>query len=312
MNSKNGKYDIFERLIEHKKVYTFEKAKNAYLEMLTLKNASPYTIRNFGKSLQKFENYLAISNPDVLQDVELVLKPCITGFISELKNQELKTASINSHLKAVKAFFNYLFKTGIIHKNPASNIPIIKERIEIKFIPAEAEIDNIMKKLDLSKFSDITTYTILQLCRYTGMRIGEVSQLKIDDIDFKKRELIVTANKTWDFRTLPLHETLERTLKAYISIRGETEHPFLFVSEDGKQLHVNSINRKVRFASERAGLKRNINVHAIRRFFGNKLYREGVDLLTISKMMGHHSLEITVKNYVREDSSKWKDAIDKL
>ncbi|MBZ0266038.1 site-specific integrase [bacterium] len=173
---------------------------------------------------------------------------------------------------------------------PASNPPLFLSKEQIK------------KLLDTP---DAEFKRFLQFCTYTGCRRNEVLEIIWDDIDLNRRQIIVQGEKAkmGHRRTIPINDTLLDVLNTWPG----TNTGKLFPS-----YRPNQISMKFRRWKKQIGLPDRIHLHSLRDTFASHLLNNGVDIYTISKLLGHSSVKVTEKHYLSLDPKHVKDAVGKL
>lgn len=136
------------------------------------------------------------------------------------------------------------------------------------------------------------------LMLHTGLRVSEVSNLRISDISIfpRRGEIIVRSGKGEKFRAVPLNSNVRSALKAYLSVRPGVDHDHLFVGQKGEPLRLPGIYYLVKKYGYEARIE-DISPHTCRHTFARKFLMNGGDLLTLQRILGHSSLDV-VKLYV--------------
>jgi site-specific recombinase XerD len=157
---------------------------------------------------------------------------------------------------------------------------------------------------------DVRLFSIVELLLQTGIRIGELAGLTLDDIrqskDGKIDFLYIQASGSHSARKVPLNKSAKKALDEYLKIRPETEDDTIFITKNGRPLLVRNIRTAIDKAYEKAGIK-NAKVNDLRNTFISHHLANGVSLVTVSKLVGHKRLSTTekylnlVKMQVEED-----------
>ena len=260
------------------KKITLEKALLHYLRVMeTQKEAS--TIKREKKVYKPFVNY--IGNLQVrligLKDME--------GYINKRYITDgLTPATIGIEIRTLRAFFNFLIKHSYLENNPIKGLngPKQKEH-SIRFLTID-EINRLLNVTDDPNYRDLILMYI-----HTGARREEIlpSKFTWSNVDFRRRRIKLTGkrNKT---RYIPMNETVYQLLKRrkYLEHR---ETPFDFNYE--------YLFKKIAKYYVASGIK-NANVHTLRKTFGSLMVQSGIDIFTVSKLLGHSSVRVTEKHYV--------------
>jgi integrase/recombinase XerC len=199
--------------------------------------------------------------------------------------------TLSRRLSALKSFFNYLVRSGLIPLNPADTIPFPKPE---KALPKALEIDDIFRLLDTMKrdtWMDRRNFAMFETFYSTGMRIGELHMLNIQDIDFNAG-LIRVLGKGKKTRIIPVGKSALDAIQTY---RADLKKKYsaVFLNKNFGRLGRRSIRRildKVVLECE-LGLK--ISPHTLRHTFATHMLDSGADLRGIQEILGHASLSTT-------------------
>lgn len=259
------------------------------------KNYSSLTDISYFKDITQFENFVIAQNgtfnpPDVNA-------AHIRIWITELMEQGFKPRSINRKLSAVKSFFKYLKKQGVIRQNPAESISGPKAD---KRLPSFAPDNDLNKIIDAPQeypdgFAGERDRFLIELLYVTGMRRAELIALKDTDIDFNNCTLRVTGKRNKQ-RLIPFSDDTRQKLEKYIKTRDaeiENKSPFLFVKEDGAPLYpklVYNITHKHLSGISTLAKK---SPHVLRHSFATEMLNNGAEINAVKELLGHASLAST-------------------
>nr|WP_321496019.1 tyrosine recombinase XerC [uncultured Desulfobacter sp.] len=199
--------------------------------------------------------------------------------------------TLSRRLSAIKSFFNYLSRSGLVGLNPADTIPFPKLE---KTLPKAMGIDDIFRLLDTMKsdtWMDKRNLAMFETFYSTGMRIGELHMLNLQDIDFHAGLIRVLGkgNKT---RIMPVGK---RALGAIQIYRESLKENFsaVFLNKDFQRLGRRSIRRILDKVVMECGLGLKISPHTLRHTFATHMLDSGADLRGIQEILGHASLSTT-------------------
>jgi integrase/recombinase XerD len=172
------------------------------------------TFRFYDNHLASFEKYLAlIKKKNALQEV---LEDEIRHFLLT-KYSKHNPYTQNCHIRAIRAFFNYLERDGYLLANPVNNLKTVRIRREkIDYLTTD-QIRKVLTAFDLRVRSEIRNLLIVMLLLDTGVRVNELVNIKIEDINFASRSIYIYATKTNTFRTVYYSIETERILNVYRS-----------------------------------------------------------------------------------------------
>ncbi|WP_419146636.1 tyrosine-type recombinase/integrase [Priestia endophytica] len=211
--------------------------------------------------------------------------------------KKVSNVTINNYLRNIKVFFKWLHNEGEIQKNPLETIKQIKTVRRPKEAITEKEFKNLLEQFDYTKFHGYRNKIIVMLLQDTGMRIGECLALKVDDIDFKHKMILVTKTKGRKERYVYFSRRMLRELKHYIKFRDRyTSTKVLFPTTRNTEMSVHSFEKQLKKAGSRIGLS--IHPHQLRNNFARQFLMNGGDLYTLSRILGHSSVTITESAYL--------------
>ena len=285
---------------------------------LSTEGRSQNTIDWYASNLRRFLKFLRDRKlPDEVQDIGVAearsfifyLQNEVTRWESSLYTREKKRLSpfsVQGYARTIKAFWSWLAAEGYISNNPMEKmkIPRVPQKVIATFTPEQ--IKKMVVCLDLNKTSEFRNYTIILLFLDTGIRISELTNIKLENVDFKQSCLLVRGKGNKE-RIVPFGTQVRRILWRYISsYRVEpqsSEDAFLLLTNSGKPLRRNA----VRLMLMRLGIKAGISgvrcsAHTFRHTFAKQYLMQGGDIFSLQRILGHSSLEM-VKVYVNLASS---------
>jgi len=195
----------------------------------------------------------------------------------------VKPATINREIGVLRHMFVKAIEWGLVMENPVQHVrPLHVEDRRLRFL-SEDEI------IRLLEAADRELYPLLQVALNTGMRRGELFKLQWKDIDFRNRFVRVADSKNGESRKIPMNQTLEEALKR---IPRRLDLVFVFPGRTGKGL--TNVRRRFLKTLEAAQIE-DFRFHDLRNTFASRLVMKGVDLTTVKELMGHKSIEMTLR-----------------
>lgn len=200
----------------------------------------------------------------------------------------VSAATVNLELRGLKAFFNTLRRWEIIPKSPAESIRPIREAEET---PAFLTGEELQKLLD--SIVDAWLRKIVLFTAMTGLRLGEVLNLRWEDVDMERRMVLVHSTvgyqvKGGKIRSVPLNQTAFELLNSFKEREG-----IVFRGKRGGHAYGNHVSGRFRKAVRAAGLDEKLHFHSLRHSFASQLVQKGVSLYMVQRLLGHSSPRVT-------------------
>lgn len=283
-----------------------EKKIKLFLEFLQKdKKLSNNTLQSYKRDITQYESYINEENLQYLK----VTKDDIKNYLENLKNIGKKTSTISRNLASIRSFYQYLVRTKKIKEDPTEGIQSPKVEKRVPSVLSSKEVELLLEQPKAVDLKGIRDKAMLEFAYATGMRVTEIINLNLEDVNLKEGYVSCTnANKQ---RNIPLGAISINALKEYI----KKARPYLIKSEDEKSLFVN-INGKrltrqgfwkiVKFYKEQAHITKDITPHILRHSFATHLLQNGADLKAIQTMLGHSDISST-QVYTQFQDSGLKD-----
>ncbi len=279
---------------------SFKKEIIEYIDAIKEKNYSNSTIQNNLLILKNLSKWLKSQNTNNLKKVTLKI---LNKYHQHIKKKGLKTSTIITHLSLIKAFFQFLEKSRMILFNPAEKIiiPENEKRLPVNAL-TEAEMEKILNAPDISTNLGLRNRALLELLYSTGIRRQECQNLKLHDVDYKNGLLRINQGKGKKDRIVPLGQKASLYVKTYVSkIRPQyikEKEEALFLSNKKHKLTSYGLHQVIKACQKKAGIKKTVNTHTIRRTFATHLLKNEAHPLLIQKMLGHTTGH-TLKKYIK-------------
>lgn len=271
-----------------KKKISDEEAYEKFFKDCYLRNLRPATI---GYYKNEFHGAKKIVNKQLVEweqkDVEdLILK----------SKQLMKVTTINTRLRALRSFYNFLDKNKLIDKNPMKNIKLLRDRQKTIETLDNQEIEKLIKIIRKQKtFVGFRDEVILLVFLDTGVRLSELVGINVEDVRHNK--LIIRRTKNLFERTVYLSDTTQERLESYIKVRGEVATNKLFISQDNKELNPHSIQTRLTKYGKEAKISKRVSPHTFRHTMAKRMIVSGLDAFSLMHLLGHTDITVT-KRYV--------------
>ena len=215
---------------------------------------------------------------------------------SKRTGETLGASTINGRFHAVCALYSCLYRSGLTLENPAHGLDLkVPEARTWRRRPlTRAEITKFLETIDLATATGLRNRTLFELLYSSGLRVGEAVSLKVKDIDFERRLMIVRGKFDRD-RRVPISEVAHDFLVHFLGQRIENPEAFIFPGRDGQLLR-STISERFRELLRRFDMDRpEISTHSIRHSTATHLLENGASLRHVQELLGHASIESTVR-----------------
>ncbi|MEK4284023.1 MULTISPECIES: tyrosine-type recombinase/integrase [Ureibacillus] len=277
--------------------YTLDELVQKFIEDCELRNLRSHTIKFYRSELSTFQS--------LLNEQELELSPSdITGNIIKqnvilyMKGKGIKPVSINTRLRALRAFFNYLHKQKFIRNNPMSDIQLLKDRKHVIETFDIKQISQMLKACDVRTFVGFRDYTIIMLLLETGIRANELIGIQVTDIIWHDKVIRIRNAKGQYERFVPIQKKMIEQLKKYVAIRGTVDTEYLFITQDETPMSKRQLQNRIAIIGKKANIKNvRCSPHTFRHTFAKLSVMNGANAFQLQAILGHTTLEMT-KVYV--------------
>ncbi len=218
----------------------------------------------------------------------------ISAYLATRKwKDKISDSYMASMQKTFCVFFGWLYKRRYIDHDLRDDIPKTRAVQKEKQRLSDDEIERCRMVA-----STLFERAFLELMLSTGLRVGEIINLNIEDLDFDKREIRVYGEKTNQWRVVFMSPGCKMHLMAYV---GDRKNGAVFLSRLKKRVSTYTLERVARGLSIRAGCKVIATVHTYRKTYASILYNKTNDVMAVSKMLGHAKTDTTIKYYLVDD-----------
>lgn len=295
---------------------SFDDCVNEFLMVKRSERRAVKTIKAYNNDLERFKRYL-ISQKINIEDIDTINKYILMSFINFLSYDKkkwddhkfnstaseqigLSKSSVNNITRNLKVFFNYLCNEKIIKKNPLDNISYQKEDRNKFEVFSNIQTEKLLNTPNQHTFMGFRDYVMMLIMLDNGIRINELCNIKINDIDFDMRTMKIrdVVAKTCKQRFVPISIKAVKYIKELIGHCRLNETDYLILNQFGEQLNSDSFSKNLR----RYGRLCNINnvrvsPHTLRHTFATNYLLNGGDVFSLQNILGHSSIDM-VKRYV--------------
>jgi len=285
------------------------------------RNASEHTLRNYESDLLQFYDHIAPPDKDGKRrnvDLHAIDNLTIREYMATLYEKKKKKSSIHRKVAALRTFFRFLCREAILEVNPAKLVasPHVEQKLPnhlsieqmVKFIETP-ETDSVLGKRDRA---------ILELLYASGLRVSELVNLNLHDIDFDNQTVRVKGKGRKE-RIVPFGDHAKKALQGYLGVRGEllieaerdkVDPKTVFMNYQGTRITTRSVGRMIDKYVKQCAEIHHISPHSLRHSFATHLLDAGADLRTIQELLGHARLS-TTQQYTHVSVDKLMEVYDR-
>ena len=263
---------------------------SSFLDFLYIeKGLSKNTVHSYENDINSFSKW---SLKYLGQPIKKLLKADVNQYVSFLFKQGLKSSSVNRKISTIKSFYIYLIKKKIITFSPVEDISMPKKETYLPVSMSEIEVEKLLNSPKLNIHIERRDKAMIEMLYATGMRISELVNLKLTDID-NKRLVVKVLGKGQKERLIPYGEEAADALNAYLNDREKSNIKETFLSNRGTKITRGAFWNRIKIYLNRENLKASISPHTLRHAFATHLLNRGADLRSVQILLGHSDLSTT-------------------
>lgn len=275
--------------------------ENFYSYLLIEKKYSDNTIKSYKQDLERFDNFMN-------KDIKNISSKDIHEYLKYLTTIPLTDKSIARNISCLKTFYKFLLIEKEINKNPMENIEIPKIR---KSLPKALTEEEIIDLLNIPLIDDFSyrNKAMLELLYATGMRVTELINLMLQDIDLNQAT-VRTMGKGSKERIIPIGDYALKYINIYLEeyrpkLLKKDWNDYLFLNNHGKQITRQGFFKVIKKRGDEICLKKELSPHTLRHSFATHLLNHGADLRSIQELLGHSDIGTTqIYTYVSNEHLK--------
>jgi site-specific recombinase XerD len=204
----------------------------------------------------------------------------------------------NNRIKTLKRLFTFLLREGWIVKNPTILLKTLSGQQAPIYSLTEEQILTLLAQPNRNSFTGLRDYTMLMLMLDTGIRLGEMVQLKISQLDLKQCFLLGVIGKGRRPRDVPFCDEARKALMKYLQVRGSLTTDFVFITNDGDWVKIRTVQEIISNYGKQANIQGvRVSPHTKRHSFANLYILNGGDPYSLQEILGHTTQDM-VKRYV--------------
>ena len=253
------------------------------------KGLSKNTIEAYSNDLNNFLSWL---NKLDIQDYKNISEALINEYVAYLFKNGLKSSSVNRKISSLKSFYLFLIKKKVISSSPLSEIITPKKQQYLPSSMSEDEVERLLQSPNIELDIETRDKAMIEMLYATGMRISELINLKITDINIERSVLKVLGKGSKE-RLIPFGEKASDSLSYYLKKRKKSLAKEVFISNRGKKMTRTGFWQRIKIYLSREGLQDSISPHTLRHAFATHLLNRGADLRSVQLLLGHSDLSTT-------------------
>ncbi len=259
------------------------------------KRFSTHTLRAYGDDLKVFWEFLEAQFE--VNTPQSISPAMVRSWMASMSLIKMQPRSINRKISSLKSYFKFCLQQGIIASNPAKSVQVLKSR---KRLPTYVEEDSMEKLLRNTPFPDdrtgITEYLIISLLYHTGMRVSELVNLKMSQVDIPRSQIKVLGKGNKE-RIIPIGKELVEKIGEYLQKRNENPDEIfadaLVLTGKGKAFSPRQVYDIVKKHLSTVTTAEKKSPHVLRHSFATHLTGNGAELNAVKELLGHSSLAAT-------------------
>ncbi|TYQ18298.1 UNVERIFIED_CONTAM: integrase/recombinase XerD [Acetivibrio alkalicellulosi] len=272
-----------------------------FLKDKTLEGLAPRTLNDHKRHMEYFKSYTTVN----IENQSIVDRQMLKNYIYfMLHEKQFKPCTINLRLRTLKCYLAWLHNNGHLKENFAVGITLVKVPQDTIQPLNRNEIKKMLNSCDTNTYSGFRDFVIMLTILDTGIRINELCETRIEDVDTKNRLLRVRAevSKTRIERVLPLSKQTSSLFKQLIDIANDNSCEYVFNSNNGVKINTDYIIRNFQRHGKRANVEKRCTPHVWRHTFAVEAVKKGMDVFTLQRILGHSNIQ-TTRQYVQMQTS---------
>jgi len=254
------------------------------------KRFSEHTIKSYATDLKQFTSFLS-SEFQIIDEINEISFQIIRTWIASLLEKGINPRSVNRKISTLKTFFKFLIREGELIENPMIKVVAPKSKKRLPIFIEEDQIKSLLNEVQFeSGFIGQRNKLIIELFYVTGIRLSELINIKISDVDFSNQSIKVLGKRKKE-RIIPLSSSMINSLDNFI--KNNHKNHFLFTSLDGVKLYTKLVYRVVNKYIAKISSVNKKSPHILRHTFATHMLNNGADINAIKELLGHANLSAT-------------------
>jgi len=265
--------------------------KNKFITYLSSeKRFSEHTIKSYTTDLKQFTSFLS-AEFQIIDEIHEISFQIIRTWIASLLENGINPRSVNRKISTLKTYFKFLIREGELIENPMMKVVAPKSKKRLPIFIEEDQISSLLNEVQFEiGFIGQRNKLIIELFYVTGIRLSELINIKISDVDFNNQSIKVLGKRNKE-RIIPLSSNVVNDLNNFI--KNNQQNKYLFTNLDGKKLYTKLVYRLVNKYIGKISSVNKKSPHILRHTFATHMLNNGADINAIKELLGHANLSAT-------------------
>lgn len=257
------------------------------------KNASANTLLSYRRDIISFFTYLNSHSVSC----EAASGTTVLDYLLGLQKEGKSASTVSRNLASIRSFYKYMQNEGLITQDPTLNLHSLKAEKKLPAVLTSDEVEKLLNQPDVREAKGCRDKAMLELLYATGMRVTEMIELKLSEIDMNVG--YINCNQGKKSRVIPVYSIAKKAVKTYIDdarpklLGSKNEEECLFVNCSGSKMTRQGFWKIIKQYAFNANIKKEITPHTLRHSFATHLLENGADLRSIQEMLGHADISST-------------------
>lgn len=276
-----------------------------------LKNEKHFSENTLKAYINDLETLIAFLTQEDLGEINYLTSRIAKFYVASLHGS-YSPKSIRRKISSVRSMYDYLIEEGLMRDNPFETVDLPKVHKSLPKFIYEEEMNQFLNRIDDSSVLGIRNKVIFELLYGAGLRVSELTNIQISDIDYVNGQILIHGKGSKD-RLVPIHDVALKSIKRYLNdarltlgLKQQQHYNQLFLNYKGTPLTPRGVRKILNRELERQASAMNISPHSFRHSFATHLLNRGVDLRIVQELLGHVSLS-TTQIYTKVSREKLQD-----
>ncbi|WP_246832438.1 tyrosine-type recombinase/integrase [Viridibacillus sp. FSL H8-0123] len=300
------------------KINEFDLDIDRYMLDCTAKGLSQKTLKSYEQALKLFARY--VEETFEITDSKKVGAEHLRSYIRDIEQRgkyeisasgkpknyperrqdygkQVSKTTIANYVRNIKAYYSYLYQERLIRTNPMKDVKSVKPERKAKIMLEDNELNLFFRSFDVTKFDQYRDWIIARVIFDTGSRISELSATVDADYDLRNNAILLRETKNNKQRFVYFSDKTRRHLKSWLNYKDRySNSAYTFPTLHGNRVKIEGVERSFRLRARDVGL--HVTPHLLRNNFAKRYLINGGDLATLSRLLGHASVEVTASIYL--------------